>query len=50
MSNAPGAGWKPTDALNLNAVTILDFKHGWAVGPKGTIAIFANQVQFEIQN
>jgi photosystem II stability/assembly factor-like uncharacterized protein len=50
MNNVPGAGWKPTDALNLNTVTILDFKHGWAVGPKGTIAIFANQAKFEIQN
>jgi photosystem II stability/assembly factor-like uncharacterized protein len=30
--------WKPTDSLNLNAVSILDLKHGWAVGPKGTIA------------
>jgi photosystem II stability/assembly factor-like uncharacterized protein len=50
MNNVPGASWNPTDALNLNAVTILDFKHGWAVGPKGTIAMFANQVKFEIQN
>jgi len=50
MRNASGAGWKSTDALNLNAVRILDFKHGWAVGPKGTIASFANQVKFEIQN
>jgi photosystem II stability/assembly factor-like uncharacterized protein len=50
MRNVSGAGWNPTDALNLNAVTLLDFKHGWAVGPKGTIAIFANHVKFEIQN
>ena len=50
MRDASGAGWKPTDALNLNAVTILDFQHGWAVGPKGTIASFSNQVKFEIQN
>jgi photosystem II stability/assembly factor-like uncharacterized protein len=50
MGNALGVGWKATDALNLNAVTILDFKHGWAVGPKGTIAVFSNQVKFEIQN
>jgi photosystem II stability/assembly factor-like uncharacterized protein len=49
MSKVSGAGWKPTDALNLNAVTILEFQHGWAVGPRGTIAIFANHVQFEIQ-
>ncbi len=34
--------WKPTDSLNLNAVAILDFKHGWAAGPNGTIARFVN--------
>jgi len=34
------AFWKPTDALNLNAVAIMDVKHGWSVGPKGTIARF----------
>jgi hypothetical protein len=28
----------------------LDFKHGWAVGPKGTIAVFVNHTQFEIRN
>jgi photosystem II stability/assembly factor-like uncharacterized protein len=44
------AGWKPTDSLDLNAVTILDFKHGWAVGPKGTITIFVNRMPFEIRN
>src|SRR5216684_2461927 len=27
---------KPTNSLNLNAMSILDFKHGWAVIPKGT--------------
>jgi photosystem II stability/assembly factor-like uncharacterized protein len=46
---APG-GWQPTDSLNLNAVTILDFKHGWAVGPKGTIAVFTNHTPFVIRN
>jgi photosystem II stability/assembly factor-like uncharacterized protein len=50
MSKALGAGWKPTDSLNLNAATLLDFKHGWAVGPKGTIAVFVNHTQFEIRN
>lgn len=44
------AGWKPADSLSLNAVTILDFKHGWAVGPKGTIAVFTNHAPFEIRN
>jgi photosystem II stability/assembly factor-like uncharacterized protein len=50
MSKDSGAGWKPTDWLNLNAVTILDCKHGWAVGPNGTIAVFINHLQFEIRN
>jgi photosystem II stability/assembly factor-like uncharacterized protein len=49
-SGVSPAGWKPTDSLNLNAVTILDFKHGWAVGPKGTIAVFVNATSFEIKN
>lgn len=36
-----GATWRHADSsLNLNAVTILDLKNGWAVGPKGTIARF----------
>jgi photosystem II stability/assembly factor-like uncharacterized protein len=50
MSKVLGAGWNPTDSLNLNAATVLDFKHGWAVGPKGTIAVFVNHTQFEIRN
>lgn len=33
-------GWKHTDSVNLNAVTISDPMNGWAVGPKGTIARF----------
>jgi len=37
-----GAHWKPTDSLNLNAVTILDDQYGWAVGPNGTVASFVN--------
>jgi len=49
MRNVSGAGWNPTDALNLNAVAFLDFRHGWAVGPKGTIAIFSNHAKFKIQ-
>lgn len=35
-----GVSWKHTDALNLNAATLLDNWNGWAVGPKGTIARF----------
>jgi photosystem II stability/assembly factor-like uncharacterized protein len=38
ISKITAALWKPTDSLNLNAAAILDVKHGWAVGPKGTIA------------
>jgi len=35
-----GVHWKPTGALNLNALTILDDHYGWAVGPNGTVARF----------
>ena len=42
VSKGSAANWKPTDSLNLNAVTILDIENGWAVGPKGTIARFVN--------
>jgi photosystem II stability/assembly factor-like uncharacterized protein len=49
ISRDKGAHWKRTDSLNLNAVTFLDEKHGWAVGPKGTIAIFENHLQYEIR-
>jgi len=38
VSKASAAFWSLTDALNLNAVAILDLKNGWAVGPKGTVA------------
>jgi photosystem II stability/assembly factor-like uncharacterized protein len=38
LSKITAAGWTHTDSLNLNAAAILDFKHGWAVGPNGTIA------------
>jgi photosystem II stability/assembly factor-like uncharacterized protein len=37
-----GVHWKPTDSLNLNALAILDWKHGWAAGPRGTIAGLRN--------
>jgi photosystem II stability/assembly factor-like uncharacterized protein len=45
-----GATWKHTDSLNLNAVKVLDLQHGWAVGPKGTIARLINRKQYQIQN
>jgi photosystem II stability/assembly factor-like uncharacterized protein len=42
VNKISAARWKPTDSLNLNAVVILDAGHGWAVGPKGSIARFVN--------
>jgi photosystem II stability/assembly factor-like uncharacterized protein len=42
VSKFAAAIWKPTDSLNLNAAALLDLKHGWAVGPNGTIARFVN--------
>lgn len=38
FSDDHGVHWKQTDTLNLNALTILDAQHAWAVGPNGTIA------------
>ena len=43
ISTDGGVHWKHTDSLNLNAVTLLDVNRGWAVGPKGTIAVFINR-------
>jgi len=45
-----GVTWQHTDSLNLNAVVMLDISHGWAVGPKGTIARFQNRRQYIIRN
>jgi photosystem II stability/assembly factor-like uncharacterized protein len=42
VGKTSGTRWKPTDSLNLNAAVILDFEHGWAAGPNGTIARFVN--------
>ena len=49
ITDDSGAHWKPTDSLNLNAVTLLDVFTGWAVGPSGTIARFVNHTQYEIR-
>src|SRR5258708_24951014 len=46
LSKVTAAGWKTTDSLNLNAAAIPDFKHGWAVGPKGSIARFVDHATF----
>jgi len=43
LSKITAAGWTHTDSLNLNAAAILDFKHGWAVGPNGTIARYIDR-------
>ena len=43
VRNVSPAIWSPTGALNLNAMAILDFQFGWAVGPQGTIARLINQ-------
>lgn len=40
ISTDGGAHWTRTDALNLNAVAVLDAEHAWAVGAKGTVAKF----------
>lgn len=50
MSIDQGAHWKHTDSLNLNAVAILDVDYGWAVGPNGTVARFANHLQYQIRH
>jgi photosystem II stability/assembly factor-like uncharacterized protein len=46
LSNPRASSWNPTDSLNLNAGAILDVKHGWAVGPRGTIARFVSNAIF----
>ena len=35
-----GVHWKQTGSLNLNALAILDWKHGWAAGAQGVVARF----------
>jgi len=39
VSHDAGVHWTHTDTLNLNAASFAA-AHGWAVGPKGTIARF----------
>jgi photosystem II stability/assembly factor-like uncharacterized protein len=48
ISDDIGVHWKRTDSLNLNAAAFLDIWTGWAVGPNGTIARFANHYGREI--
>jgi photosystem II stability/assembly factor-like uncharacterized protein len=42
VSGDAGEHWKHTDSLDLNALVVVDYFNGWAVGPKGTIARVMN--------
>jgi photosystem II stability/assembly factor-like uncharacterized protein len=50
VSHDFAARWKHADSLNLNAMAFWDIWTGWAVGPKGTVARFANHSGFEIHD
>ncbi len=41
LSRDGGRTWTALDATPFNAVAFADRTHGWAVGPKGTIAAYA---------
>jgi photosystem II stability/assembly factor-like uncharacterized protein len=49
VSHDEGVHWQATDKLNLNALSF-DGTQGWAVGPRGTIAIFVDQWPYLIRN
>ena len=42
ISRDAGITWTHTDALNLNAIAVLDKGNAWAVGARGTIARYTN--------
>ncbi len=42
VSDDGGLHWRHTDSLDLNALVVLGYFDGWAVGPKGTIARMTN--------
>jgi photosystem II stability/assembly factor-like uncharacterized protein len=42
LSPDNGATWKPLDRENYNSVGFTSTGEGWAVGPKGRIALFVN--------
>ena len=42
VSDATGMTWKPLDSKNYNSVAFTSSGEGWAAGPKGRIAKFAN--------
>lgn len=41
LSRDGGRTWAPLDRTPFNAVAFADAHHGWAVGPRGTIAAYA---------
>ena len=49
VSEDGGVHWQHTDALDLNALVIVGYFEGWAVGPKGTIARMSNTKHYEIR-
>ena len=46
ISEDAGVHWKHTDSLDLNALVVVDYFNGWAVGPKGTIARMTNPKRY----
>jgi photosystem II stability/assembly factor-like uncharacterized protein len=46
VSEDAGGHWKHTDSLDLNALVVVDYFNGWAVGPKGTIARITNPKRY----
>jgi photosystem II stability/assembly factor-like uncharacterized protein len=46
VSEDAGVHWKHTDSLDLNALVVVDYFNGWAVGPKGTIARMTNPKRY----
>ncbi len=49
VSEDGGVHWQHTDALELNALVVVGYFEGWAVGPKGTIARMSNTKHYEIR-
>jgi photosystem II stability/assembly factor-like uncharacterized protein len=45
-SHDKGVHWQHTDRVSLNALSF-DTDHGWAVGPKGTVARFLTPIQYQ---
>ncbi|MFZ3218062.1 MAG: hypothetical protein WA192_18530 [Candidatus Acidiferrales bacterium] len=47
VSEDGGVHWQHTDSLDLNALVVVGYFDGWAVGPKGTIARMTNTKHYE---